>query len=272
VKHAHIVANESLPHHASWGGAFGEGLARHGWRITHGAKPDACDLLVMWGVRRQEWIWAQKADGGEVCILERGYVGDRFVSASVSFGGGLNGRGTFRGPMHDGGRWRRHFAHLMQPWRGEDDRRGYALLVGQVPGDQSLAGVNIDRWYYQTLLGLRRFGREVRFRPHPRAVELGRAQYPSMDGVVRASGDLADVLRGAGLVVTFNSNTAVESVLAGVPTIAMDEGSMAWPVTGHAVGEIVTPDRTPWAHWLAWCQWTMDEMRSGDCWAAVGAD
>jgi hypothetical protein len=268
-RHAHIVANESLPHQASWGGAFGEGLKRHGWFVTHAPVPQSCDLLVMWGVRQQPWITGQKAVGGEVCILERGYLADRFAWTSVSFGGGLNGRGTFRGLHHDGSRWERHFAHLMRPWRKWIwPTAGYALLIGQVPGDNSLRGVDIDAWYRATAAEAARKGSPVRFRPHPMALQRGILR--GVDGVPTLGGSLEDALAGADVVLTFNSNTAVESVLAGVPTVAFDEGSMAWPVTGHAVGEIITPDRTPWTHWLAWCQWTMDEMRSGDCWAAVG--
>ena len=71
------------------------------------------------------------------------------------------------------------------------------------------------------------------------------------------------------MVVTFNSNTGVEGVLAGVPTVTMDEGAMAYPVTGHKLVDIVTPDRMAWAYALAWKQWRMEEMFSGVCWDVV---
>ena len=45
----------------------------------------------------------------------RGVDPHRFKWTSVSFGGALNGRAEFRGPFHDGSRWERHHAHLMQP-------------------------------------------------------------------------------------------------------------------------------------------------------------
>jgi hypothetical protein len=274
-RHAHIVATESLPHQQSWGGAFGEGLKRHGWFVTHAPVPQSCDLLVMWGVRHQPWIAAQKAAGGEVCILERGYVGDRFAWTSVSFGGGLNGRGIFHMPGDaDASRWERHFAQLMRPWDPRpicpsNRTSAYALLIGQVPGDNSLRGVDIDAWYRDTAAEAARVGWPVRFRPHPVAVQRGIAG--DVAGAPTLAGSLDEALAGAAACITWNSNTAVESVLAGVPTIACDEGSMAWPVCGHAVGPIPSPDRRPWVHWLAWCQWTIEEMRSGDCWAAVGA-
>jgi len=265
AKHAHVVANERLEHQVSWCRAFAEGLRRHGWQVTVSGAPAPSDMLVLWGTRCQAAIGTQKTTGGEVCILERGYLGDRTTWTSVSFGGGLNNRGIFRGPFHDGSRWDRHHAHLLKSWRRRD---GYALLIGQVPGDQSIAGVDIAAWYSRTAAELNSAGWDVRLRPHPVAVQRGYSC--AVDDVPAVGGDLANALEGAGIVVTFNSNTGVESVLAGASTITMDEGAMAWPVTSHSVGDpIVTPDRIAWAHWLAWCQYTREEISSGFCWDSV---
>jgi len=253
-------------HDYRWRESFGEGLAKRGWSVEHSEGEKPCDLLVLWGVRRKDVIARQKAAGGEVLILERSYLGDRFLYTSTSFGGGLNGRGEFRGPHDDPSRFRRLFGNLMQPW---SERDGYALLIGQVPGDQSIRHADIDAWYRQSVAALKRHGwADVRFRPHPLA---GRRGGPSMImGASHNDGPLADAFAGAGAVVTFNSNTGVEAVLAGVPTIAMDEGSMAWAVAGHQVTEIIRPDREAWAARLAWCQWTRDEMQSGECQEAIG--
>lgn len=246
-----------------WREAFAEGLKRRGWDAEVSTDTKPCDLLVMWGVRRRDVIARHKEAGGEVCILERGYLGDRFAWTSVSFGGGLNGRGIFRGPHEDGSRFDKHFSKLLAPWNRQE---GYALIIGQVPGDQSIKAVNIDAWYSQTASALKKQGwQDVRFRPHPLA---GRGRNgPSLNLM---GGNLSEALQGAGLVLTFNSNTGVESVLAGRPTVTMDQGSMAWDVAGHQVDEIVTPDRTAWCNKLAWCQWTLDEIISGECQEAVG--
>jgi hypothetical protein len=224
--------------------------------------------MVIWGVRNRTAIGEQLRRGGDVCILERGYLGDRFAWASVSFGGQLNGRAEFHGVSNDGSRFSKHFGHLMQPWRRKD---GYALLIGQVPGDMSLAKVNgsLDKWYAETATALTAKGYKVRFRAHPVALKRGR-RFIMPRGIETMGGPLDGAMAGASLVVTYNSNTGVEAVLAGVPTVAFDCGSMAWPVTGHAVDEVVTPDREEWAAQMAWKQWTLDEMRSGECWAHVG--
>ena len=262
-----IVARASSGHQREWGGAFAAGLRRHGWETEITEQAHRADLLVVWGVRRREEITNQRLRGGEVCVLERGYLGDRFRWTSVSFGGGLNGRAEFRGRQDDPARFNDHFRPLLRPW---SDRAGYALLIGQVPGDMSLAGAggDLQGWYRETTAALKARGWAVRYRPHPQAVGRG-LPCPIPQGAQPIGGTLQQAFDGAGLVVTFNSNTAVESVLAGVPTIAVDEGSMAWPVTGRALDEVVRPDREAWATALAWKQWTLDEIRTGDCWAHV---
>jgi hypothetical protein len=250
-----------------WREAFCEGLRRRGWDVQMSTDAKPCDLLVMWGTRRQDVIARQKAVHGQVCILERGYLGDRRAWTSVSFGGGLNGRGEFRGPHQDGSRFQKHFSHLLKDWHQPEG--GYALLMGQVPGDQSIRNVDIGAFYAQSAKALQNYGwPDVRFRPHPQA---GRVRGScGNSGMKIIEGDLHDAMSGAGVVMTFNSNTGVDAAMFGRPVIAMDEGSMAWPVAGHQVTEIAMPDRTAWAHRLAWCQWTKQEFLSGECQEAVG--
>lgn len=248
-------------HQLESGNAFALGLRRHGWSVSILPRPEPCDLLVMWGVRREEIIRRQLRDGGEVCILERGYLGDRFQWTSVSFGGGLNGRGRFHGPFEDGSRFEAHFAPLMRDWTHRD---GPAVIMGQVPADMSLKGLDPFALWIGAARDLAEQGVDVRFRGHPKANGFG------LPGVERIGGDLAEVLGRAGLVVTINSNAGVDAVMAGVPTITMDERAMAWPVTGHRVDEVIRPDRLAWARAMAWKQWRLDEMASGDCWAAIG--
>lgn len=256
-----------IAHHHEWCGPFGDGLKRHGWTVEVANSWQACDMLVCWGVRNIPAIHAQRAAGGEICVLERGYLGDRFQWTSVSFGGGLNGRGEFRGIRSDPERFDDHFGPL-QRWRRQD---GYVLIIGQVPGDASLNAMNgtLDAWYCLVASALKAQGHAVRFRPHPEAVKRGRGG--GIPGVATLIGDLPSALAGASFVVTFNSNAAVDAVVAGVPTVAMDRGSMAWPVTTHFLdAEPQTPDRHIWAAELAWKQFTMDEFRSGFCWEIVG--
>ena len=260
-----LIIRQKEGHQITWIDAFAEGLKRHGWQVKVETGYELADLVVIWGTRKRDIIGRTKADGGEICILERGYLGDRFFWTSVSFGGGLNGRGEFRRPDdYDGRRFYRRFGDLMRPWHQPEG--GYALLIGQVPGDMSLQHVNIESWYSKTARALEAAGWNVLFREHPLA---GRRGGTRASGLKRVDGSLEDAMRGARLVVTYNSNAAVEAALFGRPVIAMDEGSMAWQVAGHEIGEIIMPYRADWAARLAWCQWSDAEMRSGECMEAI---
>lgn len=271
TKHAVVISNRrAADHDYGWREGFAKGLERRGWRVTRADETSApaCDLLVMWGTRRQDIIKRAKAGGAEVCILERGYVADRFTWSSVSFGGGLNGRGEFRGPFDDLTRWD-SLPVRITPWRPIDKRDGYALIIGQVPGDQAVKHVDLHAWYGKTMEALREEGyRDIRFRPHPQA---SHAWY-SMDtfnGAMVVHGTLEDALSWAALVVTFNSNAGVDAVIAGRRTVAMDEGSMVWGLSQDMIQGIY-PDRTAWCSRIAWCQYTLQEMQSGFCQEAVG--
>jgi hypothetical protein len=243
-----IIANERAEHQRSFGGAFAAGLKRHGWAVTvsDGApRRHAFDMTVTWGVRQARRLRGQC---GEICVLERGYIGDRFQWTSVSFGGGLNGRGVFRGPFEDASRWNKHFSDLMKPWR---DNSGPPLLLQQIPGDSAIQGVDINAFYLSA---------RARW---PSAVVRG---HPGERGRPPPARSLHEELNTASHAITWNSNSAVDAVLYGVPAIAMDCGSMAWPVTGHELELPPRPDRQAWAHALAWKQWTREEMETGYCW------
>lgn len=260
-----LVYRRGLAHHVRWCRAFADGLRRHGHAAElHENAAPAADMLVVWGVRHAPQFRRQSAAAGSdsICVLERGYLGDREAWTSVSFGGRLNGRANFFGPFGDRERFTANFPDLMQPWRVNGP--GWTLLMGQVPNDQAVAGVDFGGWLARTAAALAAAGHDVRFRPHPLAPPM------QVRGAAPAPGDLAAALAGARVVVTWNSNSGVDAAMAGVPTIACDPGSMAWPVAGHdPLAPPPTPKRGAWAAWLAWCQWREDEMRSGVCWEVL---
>lgn len=256
AKTAIVMTRETSGHQFSWGSAFAEGLKRHGWNARLSTSYSAADLFVLWGCRRKDKIERAKRDGAEVCVLERGYIADRFKWTSVSFGGCLNNRATFRGPFTDSTRWEKHFVHLMNPWR--EPSGGCVLIMGQVPGDTAVSNVDLPSFYARAATAFRDRGHaDIRFREHPNA---SKKVLPT---------PLADDLARASCVVTWNSNSGVDAVLAGIPTVAMDPGSMAWDVTGHEFADPPKPDRAAWAHAIAWKQWSTDEIASGYCWDMV---
>ncbi len=247
-----VALLQQRAHGMRWSEAFATGLRRHGFEMC----ADRPDLLVMWGVRKQQMIANQIALGGEVCILECGYLGNRIEWASASLGGGLNGRGRFGPPADDGGRFNRNWGDLLKPWK---EPGGYALICGQVPGDMSVAGVDLVRVYQDAAAQCRDMGYDPRFRPHPK----GGMELPGVDVL---EGSLADALVGAEFVISWNSNSGVDAAMAGVPVVALDRGSMAFEIASHIVAPPWRPSRSEWARGLAWKQWTIEEMASGLAW------
>lgn len=272
--------------------ALGRGLERHGWEVYAGDHTafTGADLVLQWNIRNGEIVQKTLEAGGEACILETSYIEPRRDYCSVGFGYGINNRLRHYGPFEDSSRWTRLFQDRMKPWRKRDS--GPVVIMGQTPGDMSLkARVNFFDWVYETYAALIDRGHDVIFRPHPNMgpglASRMRAKRRLQKNVVHADEDLlyrglhkaleagmrveqgkalAVALEDAQNVVVFNSNSGVDSVLSGCPTVAMDAGSMAWDVTGHTLDDIVMPDRMAWAHALAWKQFTQDELKSGEAW------
>jgi hypothetical protein len=224
------------------------GLERHGLTVRWN-EHRPCDVAIVWGGKQRERV---VGEAGHVLVMERGHVGDRMAMTSCGWDG-LGRRGHYPRATDGGARWRARYHALMAPWT---ERVGYVLVIGQVDGDAALGGLDVARWRVEIEQALVARGHVPKFRPHP--------------VMARPRRSLAEDLSGAELCVTYNSTTGVEAVLAGVPTVTLDPGAMAWPVTVHELeAPPLRPDRTAWAADLAWTQWTLEEIANGDAWAAL---
>lgn len=248
-----IIASPRARHQLEHQIALAKGLSAHGIKAiqTHVSNRVSTHRVACWGWRAGRELHQA---GHDVLVMERGYIGDRFVWSSLAWNG-LNGRGLAPPVPDDGGeRLSRFHPDVLQPLNpcGE-----YVLIIGQVPGDASLGGRDLHPWYCEQAKK-HKGDLPVFFRPHPLAGRRGPIR--NIPGAPRLDGDLSDALHNAALVVTYNSNTGVDALLAGKNVTADDEGSMIWGVT----------DRAKWAHRLAWRQWTMDEIASGSALEHVG--
>ncbi len=247
--------------------AFCDGLEKHSWKVNASDRiEEPADLICFWGVRRKDLIQQAKDCGAKVCVLELGYMGDRNKYTSVSFGGELNNRAEFRGPLSSPDRFIKHFNHHLK--RYDYPRKGYALIAGQVEGDESVKHLNLDEHYKQLLDKLKSHGyTDIRFRPHP----LSDRKVPKgLDGVTLMWEPLEATLNGSGVVATVNSNFGVDAVLHSCPVLATDEGSMVWHLANDEKFRLCGLERIYWAYALSWKQWSVEEFRSGECWEAIG--
>ena len=75
-------------------------------------------------------------------------------------------------------------------------------------------------------------------------------------------------MKHAYAVVNYNSNPAIESVLAGVP-VFVGESSLCWSV-GNEIGTNLntpaTPDRTEWLKQISYTEWFTKEIGNGIPW------
>lgn len=81
---------------------------------------------------------------------------------------------------------------------------------------------------------------------------------------------IGEALKDAWCLVTYSSNTAIDAILAGIPAIVLGP-SAAEPVS-WSFSDIECPrypETGPWLNWLAYQQWTLEEMKRGECWAYV---
>ena len=251
-----------LAHQSPYVHAMEAGLKRHGVETTYfgptEAWPDA-DFYVVWGWRGAKPL---VECGRQVLVLERGYVGDRAYWTSVGWNG-LNGRATFPIATDAGIRFDKHFRDLVCPWKWPT-AASKILLLGQVPGDAALDNVDQVEWLTQQAASFLNKGYEVRFRPHPQA------DYVGVLGLPAPLGDLYAALDWAGLAIGWNSNSLVDAAIRGVPIVVGDPiGCMASAVRSQ--GRQWNPDRAKWFDWLAWTQYSVDELQSGFAWEHVRA-
>lgn len=261
-----VQSHSMLPHQNIHLKAMESGLRKHG------AKPEIvprgtlvkCDIATIWGWKPAAFMRSLLKQGTNVLLMERGYFPDRFQWTSLGWNG-LNNRALPQPCLDNGERFRENWPELLKPWM---DQAGYALLCGQVPGDASLNGIDCEPWAQKVTDSLIAMGHSVKFRPHPLLIRRNNVRVPQ-GAECEVGPSLYQDLERAAFCVTFNSNSAVESVCFGTPTVTLDEGAAAWPVSSHTLESIMTPERTEWANALAWKQWKINQISDGSALEAI---
>jgi hypothetical protein len=202
---------------------------------------------------------------GRLIVIESGFV-RRGEYYQIGWNG-FAGHADFRtGPGTPLDRWYKLGIDAKE-WK--QDKDGLIVLCGQLPRDTQVQDVDHIEWCLDTLVKLQaRYGDRVRFRPHPRVKERDNPyNVYRIDPAIYDERPLQRVFNDASLIVTWNSTTATEAAIAGIPIVAMDFGSMAFPVAAHSIdAAFMRPDRTQWLAGLGYSMWTVDEMRKGLPW------
>ena len=171
----------------------------------------------------------------------------------------------------------------IKPWQFKED--GYVLLCLQKPNDSSLNKIyqNYDRyedWIANTIEDIRTYtDRPILVRMHKKRKGLNLSFLENYKNVCISSKTPLKIYEGgdslqqdfdnAAVVIAYNSNVLVESVCEGIPSIALDADSLAWPVC-NLMSNIENPDlkidRTQWLYNLAYTTWLKEEILDGTAW------
>jgi len=171
-------------------------------------------------------------------------------------------------------------------WDGWKNRtQGHIVVALQLPGDASLRGQDINEWAFDAVKRIRAVcDRRIVVRCHPLVSDRAFADHNELAGKILMAGidhirfsDGAEVpwtddIKDAYCTVTYSSGMAIDSVLAGIPTVACDEGNFAWGISSNQIEDIsdirrATRDQIKqWLRFLAGCQWNLKEMQDGTAW------
>lgn len=215
--------------------------------IVTEAHKNAAPLLMSYGLghpERRIQTEAHVAGGGRLIGWDMGYW-NRDVAMRVTVDSG-HPRGIPDMPAY---RWDAARIGL----RNDFDPAGPIVLVGIGRKSRTQFGLVGQEWEARTLMAIRSAhpGREVIYRPKQPEVLVG---------CMSAEGEIADVLRGASLVVCRHSNVAVDACIAGVPVVCEDGAAVA--LYGSDLSAPVNPDREQRRRFLqnlAWWQWQPSE-------------
>lgn len=281
----------------SAGRGLEEWTRHHGGRVnySYGEAYEKCDLALFMG------SWKPRDKGHHVVrtsvatsaktfiCIETALLGRKTSTVNTHYRIGINGflNGSAHWPDYDAEQGQHRLTHLgLGSWAGwRNNQDGHILVALQLPGDASLRGTDINEWALNIVTEIRRHTpRPIVVRSHPLVSDRGSLSYAPL-AIGLLTGQIQNVrysngaertwesdLEGAYCTVTYTSGLAIDSIIAGVPTIACDPGNFAFELSSrfaHEVENLRMADNHTVARWLqqlAINQWTSNEMTELPVW------
>jgi len=189
-------------------------------------------------------------------------------------------------------RWNKFESKTGIKFKDWKSQGGDIIIMGQKEGDSALVRLydkgykSFYDWVLDIIKQIRKYSdRRIIIRPHPRGLDNGLKRtkkiVKALDNVfltenVKRGGNqggeslLSDLSR-AHCVITFNSLSAIEAVVQGIPVFALDPGSMVWPIAHKDLSQIENLkydiDMQDWKNKIAYTFWNRHEVKSGETWA-----
>jgi len=256
---------------------------------------ESCDVAVIlgsWKDRARPWHVIRNAvakNAPTFIVVETPLLGRQVHQKNTQHRIGVNGflhnSGTFYASKHGNDRLK----DLGIDWKGwKENENGHIVLMLQLPGDASLRNIDIydfGRWAVKKIREVS--NKKIIVRTHPGHNPKG------LDEVHRFISDISlmedpnvsirigskdktleDDLKGAYCTVSYSSGSSIDSVLAGIPTIALDPGNFTYGISSNFIEHISgnnlrkagSSDISQWLNNLSYSQWSVDEMLSGRVW------
>lgn len=253
-----------------------------------------CDVAIMFG------SWKTREKGHHVMRTSIAQTANCFICIEtpllnrsmcelhtqyrIGVNGFLNNSGIFTDSREDYPSDRFEKLNISWPgWKKSPD--GHILLMLQLPGDASLRGQNIYEWAFHTVQEIRNYtDKKIIIRTHPLAplrpgdefydffFKLHQENIIDVSLSYASNTCLSQDFNDAYCSISYTSGSAIDSILHGIPTIAVDPGNFTYEISSHYINEILNVKEETseqvhrWLNRLAYHQWSIEEMYNGEAW------
>lgn len=264
-----VIAIKEQPHYRA--DAFRAGLTKLGYKIEPLPPPHLTpdDVYVCWNLHAEHESIAKqyRAAGGKVLVAENGYVGVDSQGRQLYALARDAHNGAGKWPAGDGSRWAAQFDSVretlaadrarMDAWR-KAAGGSYVLICAQ-RGIGSSQMRSPEGWHHTVAAQVQAMGLPYRVRLHPGA----------LFGDAKNQPPLEQELAGARCVLIWSSSSGVKALLHHIPVVYcapywICQGAAGWGV--HAVKDAAfDADKARVAfERMAWAQWSVDEIQTGE--------
>lgn len=257
--------------------AMGEGVANagHTYSIVPPAHYQPSECAIFFGVKGANIITGQQVHGGHSVYLDKGYTRSKGKHGHTEYTRVVvNDRGPGRYMMHTDRPADRLELLGLHMTRRRKVKRGHILYCGSTEKYHAFHGLTDTDQYARSIIETCKINganHDIIYRPKPGMRVMDRFPYVRIS---KSTEPLESLFEDCHLLITHGATCAMEAVLAGVPAMCAP-ACIASPVAGWQREQIIEPFwpddalRHQWASNAAYCEWTTEEMRSGEAWAYI---
>lgn len=235
---------------------------------------EGCDIAAMVGVKSKRLFDANWHAGVHTLMFDKGYDRTQIQPTGIwkYWRVAIDGHH----PTHylsrlDYGpeRWNR-LGLTMEPWRFDGNKIIFAGSSEKYHDFYNMENPTDFAQKYITRIRKLNLKKTIVYRPKPSWHEA----VPIHGTVFSQEGPIEELLKGAFALITHGSNAVWEAIHAGVPTVVLGDAvsrSISSTECEHLRNPLLVSDRKrlKWASNLAYCQWTIAELRSGEAWKHI---